>query len=195
MAWRLARWKDCDGGCSTRSPTFPDLNNRGSVPGRHPDYMAGDRYKLADGRGASPDGTAWVGGNQLHKELWGLYERVGRRAERITLPALKALPNFGTLFEMDWPMQGAWKGNAVQWFLDRDFGWPVRGDHVQAILDRCATLGIWDPTLYDPGLDYVTTYSDDERKALGQEFHVDADMTDAQRARVPAACCHYWERV
>ncbi len=194
MPWQLRRWKSCDGGCSVRAPSFPDLNNRGTVPGRHPDFMAGDRFKLAETGGTTPDGMPWTGGNQLHKEIWELYEKVGRDAERISLADLQALPNFSILFDIDWPKQGAWKSNAVQWFLDRDFGWPVRTGHVMRILNRMAVLSLWDPKLYNPGLSYDATYSDKERAALGQEFHVDADMTDAERRAQEPACCHYWER-
>ncbi len=195
MPWELKRWKSCDGGCATRSPTFPDLNNRGTVPDRHPDFMAGDRFKLNEAGGTTPDGMEWTGGNQLHKELWALYERVGRDANRIALADLEALPNFGPLFTLDWPKQGAWKGNAIQYFLDRDFGWPVRTRHVMSILNRMADLGLWDPKLYDSGISYNTVYSDREREALGQEFHVTAGMSQAEKEATDAACCHYWESV
>jgi hypothetical protein len=195
MAWQLKRWKTCDGGCSIRAPSFPDLANRGTVADRHPDFMAGDRFRLSESGGTSPDGLEWSGGNRLHKELWDLYESVSRRPKDITLAALEALPGFGQLFTLDWPKQGIWKGNAIQWFLDRDFGWPVRTPHIQAILNRMAELGIWKPNLYDSGISYDTVYTDKERAALGQEFHVTAEMTQAEKEAVPAACCHYWERV
>ena len=157
--------------------------------------MAGDRFKTSKAGGTSPDGMLWTGGNQLHAEIWRLYESLGRNASGIRLADLQALPNFGALFGLDWPLQGAWKGKAVQWFLDRDFGWPVRTPHIQAILDQMAVLGIWDPTLYDLGISYDVIYTDRQRAALGQEFHVDAGMTKAEKEAVPAACCHYWERV
>ncbi len=195
MAWQLKRWKSCDGSCSIRSPSFPDLANRGTVADRHPDYMAGDRFKLSESGGTSPDGMEWTGGNQLHKELWDLYESVSRRPQAITLQALQALPGFGQLFTLDWPKQGLWKGLAIQWFLDRDFGWPARTPHITAILNRMAELGLWNPNLYDSGISYDTVYTDEERKALGQEFHVTAAMSPAEKEAVEAACCHYWERV
>ncbi len=195
MPWQLKRWKSCDGGCSKRSPSFPDLNNRGTVPDRHPDFMAGDRFKLTEVGGITPGDMEWIGGNALHKELWDLYNRIGQRADRIAMRDLEMLPNFSTLLTLDWPKQGMWKGNAVQWFLDRDFGWPVRTRHVMKILNRMAVLGLWDPKLYDPSLSYDVTYSDEERVALGQEFHVTADMSQEEKEAVPAACCHYWERV
>ena len=195
MPWRLALWKPCDGGCAVRAPTFPEDSNRGTVAGRHPDFMAGDRFQLNEVGGTSPDGREWSKGNLLHKELWALYEAKGRNPKRIRLSGLKALLGFGQLFHLNWPLQGLWKGKAIQWFLDRDFGWPVRGPHVQAVLDRMAELGLWDATLYDPGLDYETVYSDEERAALGQEFHVTADMTKAEKEAEEPACCHYWEKV
>ncbi|KKN36035.1 hypothetical protein LCGC14_0777740 [marine sediment metagenome] len=195
MSWKLSRWKPCDGGCAVRSPTFPDETNKGTVLGRHEDYMAGDRYKLSDIGGTNPDGFEWTGGNLLHKELWALYESVGRNAKRLRLADLKALPGFGQLFGLNWPLQGLWKGNAIQWFLDRDFGWPVRGVHVQAILDQMAKLGLWDSALYDPGLDYTTVYSDEEREALGQTFHVTDKMTQTEKETEEPACCHFWEKV
>ncbi len=204
MAWRLARWKACDGGCSVRSPTFPDETNKRTVPGRHEDYMAGDRHKLNELGGTTPDGGDWVGGNALHREVWALYEAKGRDASRITPGGLQALANFGQLFALDWPLQGIWKGNAIQYFLDRDFGWPVRGPHVQAILDRMAELGLWDSTLYDPGLSYDEVYDDDsdELEIVGghlsirsQLWHVEDAMTQAEKEAEEPACCHYWERV
>ena len=195
MPWQLKRWKPCDGGCSTRSPTFPDLANRGTVPDRHPDYMAGDRFKRSDIGGTTPDGMAWTGGNQLHKELWDLYESVSRRPGDITLAALEALPGFGQLFTLDWPKQGLWKGDAIQWFLDRDFGWPVRPPHVMAILNRMGELGLWNPAIYDPGLSYDAVLTDEQRTAAGQEFHVTAAMRPAEKEAVEAACCHFWDEV
>ncbi len=191
--WKLARWKPCDGGCSVRAPTFPDETNRGTVDGRHEDYMASDRYKLDESGGTTPDGMEWTKGNLLHKELWSLYEDKGRRVGQIEIADLHALPGFGQLFSLDWPPQGIWQGNAIQWFLDRDFGWPVRGPHVQAILDRMAELGLWDSKLYDPGLDYDMIYTDHQRAAMGQEFHITHDMTKAKRAAQEPACCHVWE--
>ncbi len=195
MGWKLSKWKRCDGGCSIRSPTFPDEANKGTVPGRHEDYMAGDRYTLHESGGMNLDGGEWAGGNLLHKEIWALYESKRHKAQRITLVDLQRLPAFGQLFSLDWPLQGLWKGNAIQWFLDRDFGWPVRGPHVQAILDQMARLGLWNSTLYDPGLDYETVYTDEEREALAQEFHVARDMAQAEKEAQEPACCHFWEQI
>lgn len=196
MGWRLAKWKDCDGGCGVRAPSFPNVTNRGTIPGRHEDFMAGDRYILGDlAGGINLDGNVWRNGNRLHKELWDLYEEKNRNTKRIKLSDLRSLPNFGQLFNLNWPLQGMWNGNAIQWFLDRDFGWPVRGPHVQAILDRMAELGLWDSTLYDPGMDYTTVLTNEEREALMQEFHVTDDMTQAEKEAEEPACCHYWEDV
>ena len=193
MAWVLERWKSCDGGCSIRAPSFPDLSKLGTIPGQHPEFMAGDRYKLDDAGGTSPDGMPWTGGNALHKELWQLYEHHGRNADRIELSDLKSLPLFGDLFGLDWPPHGLWKGRAIQWFLDRDFGWPVRTPHIQAVLDRMARLGIWDSTLYDSGIEYGKTYTNEQRAAFGQDFDIDDSMTLMEKQLEEPACCHYWQ--
>ena len=195
MGWKLATWKACDGGCAVRAPSFPDEANRGTVPGRHPDFMAGDRFQLDEPGGLNLDGREWSKGNLLHKELWALYDSKGRNPKRIRLRDLRALPGLGQLFNLNWPPQGLWEGNAIQWFLDRDFGWPTRGPHVQAILDRMAELGLWDSALYDPGMDYTTVYSDEEVEALAQTFHVTDDMTQAEKEAEEPACCHLWESV
>ena len=196
MPWKLSRWKACDWGCSARSPTFPDMNNLGTVPGRHPHFMAGDRFVLGDAvGGVNPDGGIWRDGNKLHKDIWDLYERVDRDISKITVGSLRSLPTFRELFTLNWPPEGSWKGQAIQWFFDRCFGWPVRGTHVQAILDRMAELGLWDPTIYDPGIFYDVVYSDEERVFLGQEFHVTSEMTLAEKEVEEPACCHYWEEV
>lgn len=199
MPWKLEQWKRCDGGCARRAPRFPndELNQ----------YRSGDRHQTSEPAGTNPDGGEWEGGNSLHAELWALYEAKDRNTNRIKLSDIDALPGLSAIRALDWPKQGPWKGQPLQWFLDTDFGWPVRGPHVQKILDRFAALGLWNPTLYSTGINYDTIYGDDEATEFathfdgiqvsirGQSFHVRHDITDAVRDAIDAPCCHRWSRV
>jgi len=162
MPWKLAQWKPCDGGCSVRSPRFPRPDRLGTVPGRNPRYMAGDVMQMQEPGGTSPDGIAWVGGNRALKELWELYESVERNAQRIRARDVQALPSITEILARTVDVGPAWaERGPLQWHLDTDFGWPVRGPHIQAMLGRLAALGLWDPDFYSTGMDYDTVFPDE----------------------------------
>lgn len=196
MPWKLVRGI-CAGGCAIRAPRFP--NNKLSQA------YSGDRYLTNQVGGVSPDGYEWSQGNAVHAELWALYEAKGRNTNRIKLADIDALPLLSAIrAETDWPRQSMWKNAPLQWFLDTDFGWPVRTPHIQAILDRFEELGLWDSTVYDPGLSYDVEYADDEAKVVigkdglehisirKQMFHIEYDWTPEQIADSQPACCHRW---
>lgn len=199
MSWQLQQWKRCDGGCAVRAPRFPvDEVDQ---------YRSGDRHATTEPGGTNPDGGEWEGGNALHAELWALYESHGRDATLITTAELRALPGLDAILALNWPLQGLWAGQPLQWFLDTDWGWPVRGPHARAVLDRFAALGLWDPALYDPGLDYTTIHPERDGitvetpfdgpqiSVLGQHFHTRHDQTDAERQALADPCCHLWRHV
>ena len=170
--------------------------------------MVGDRYQRDYPLSTSPDGTQFVGGNQAHAEIWALYESLGRDASKITRRNFRALPAIAEIIALE-GTEGAtgpaWENRALQWYLDTDFGWPVRTPHIKAILDRLAALGLWDATFHDDMMDYETVYPDEwlggtlVENAAGKIIrlsngHVNVGMPTIQRgAHIPAAVGHWVE--
>src|SRR3990167_6800070 len=185
MPYKLVRWKPCDGGCATRSPRFPNQANLGTVADRNLKFMAGDRYQRNYPGGVSPDGLAWVGGNEVHTQIWGLYESLGRNPQRITRRNFTALPAIAEIMALE-GVEGstgpAWENKALQWFLDTDFVLPCRTPHVKAILDRLAALGLWDATFCDISMSYDTIYPD-EWVQEPENGHLNVGMPTMWRGR------------
>jgi hypothetical protein len=124
--------------------------------------MAGDVMQMAEPGGRGPDGTEWVGGNRGIAALWQLYEDVGRNPQRLNARAVRNHPTIREILSRTADVGPAWaERGPLQWHLDTDFGWPVRLPHIQAVLDRLAALGLWDPDFYSTGMDYTTVYPDE----------------------------------
>ena len=180
--------------------------------------MAGDRFQRQYPGGTSPDGLAWVGGNEAHVQIWTLYESLGRNPQRITRRNFTAIPAITEIIALEGVPGStgpAWEDKALQWFLDTDFGWPCRPPHVKAILDRLAELGLWDPLFCDITMSYDTIYPDEwvqepvdghvnvgmpsmmrgKQGFGGQLFHVESWMTAEERAAEEPACCHMWQPI
>lgn len=162
--------------------------------------MADCIYHLNEPGGTSPDGTQWRGGCQLYKEMLAAIASRGAETNmnRLRLQDLRAQPNIRQLIDEEVrPALRESRGKPVQWFGDTCWKWPVMTPLISALWERAKALGL---VADDPGfsavLMYDRDYSDAEREALGQEFHVtDAQVLDGTAATVPATCCHYWKAV
>ena len=56
-------------------------------------------------------------------------------------------------------------------------------------------LGLWDSSVYDPGIQYNTVYSDKQRAEFRQDFDIDDSMSLLEKQLEEPACCHYWRHV
>ena len=198
MPWKLSRWKTCDGGCCVRSPRFP--NPGGGPDPERPAYMADCIYHLNEPGGTSPDGTQWRGGCQVYKEL--LTAIANRNAEtnmnRLRLADIMAQPTLRQLVNKEIrPALRESRGEPIQWFGDTCWKWPVMTPLISALWGRAKSLGlVADDPGFSPVLMYDRVYTDEEREAMGQEFHVTWEQVQSgEAATVPASCCHVWEAV
>ena len=196
MPWKLARWKPCDGGCCVRSPRFPRA--QGGPDNTRPAWLADCIYHENQPGGISPDGTEWRGGCTLYTELLGVIASRGG-VNNVRIQDLRGLNNFGRFVRGQEPPPNhrTFRGNTVQWFLDTCWKWPVMTPTITALINRAKALGIFQD---DPGfsavLAYETEYTDEQRVALGQEFHVTHEQVVAGTAvNEEPACCHYWQQV
>ncbi len=197
MPWRLARWKDCDGGCCVRSPRFPKANPT-PIDATRPAYMAGCRYQLNEPGGTSPDGASWRGGCVLYKELLGAISDRGDRAVRKS--DLDALPEFSKMRVIASEDSRAIDARgALSWF-QTCWQWPAATPTLAKLRDRFTQLGLWDGDGF--GIEYDTIYDDSEaeivdghRAIRGQAFHVEDEWDAAKRAIAEPACCHFWQAV
>lgn len=195
MPWKCARWKSCDGGCCVRSPRFPR-----AMPGpdaTRPAYMADCRFHLNQAGGTNPDGSSWRGGCQVMQAIYAIIAARGGvskvRAQDITgnttLAAVRAVTTE--------PKRTIDRRGGLFWFINTCFMWPLPTATQTAFRDRLVTLGLIPASDASyPLVDAAKpSYTDAERTAKGQEFHVTSDMTAPQKAAQEPACCFEWEPV
>jgi hypothetical protein len=200
MPWKLTRWKPCDGGCCVRSPRFPRADNLGTVPGAHPAFMADCVYHLNEPGGTNPDGSTWRGGCALYRDLLqAVAERnAANNISRLRTTDVLSKPSLGPIIREEVAVSGRdFRLNVRQWFLDTCWIWPVPTTLIQAVITRLQGFGWYQN---DPGfsakLSTTTIYTDAEKAATEQEFHVTwAQVQDGSALTVPATCCWVWEPV
>lgn len=212
MPWKLSRWKACDGGCCTRSPRFPNeptthIETVGDGPTvevdvitypERPAYMAGCRYQLNEPGDTSPDGTDWLGGCVIYKELLGAIADSGQTpVSKKDIDKLTEFTKMRVIATED--SRAIDPRGALSWF-QTCWQWPAPTPTLAKLRDRLTQLGLWDGR--DFGIEYDTVYDDSEaeivnghRAIRGQTFHVEDEWDAAKRAAVESPCCHFWERV
>lgn len=195
MSWKLSRWKGCDGGCCVRSPRFPK-----ATPGpdlARPAFKADCIYHEKTGSGTNPDGSHWFGGCALYREI---NEVIAARngTNRVRRQDLESKPNLGPVVKnLISPLNRTTRGPAIQWFLDTCWKWPAMTPTIAAFVDKAKALGIFtDDPGFSPLADSSRIYTDEEKAALDQEFHVTHAQVQAGTAvNEEPACCFYWEQV
>lgn len=200
MPWKLARWKPCDGGCCVRSPRFPKSANLGKVDPERPAFMADCVYHLNQAGGTSPDGSTWRGGCALYIDLLQAVDErnAATNISRLRTQDITSKPNLGPVVQNAVTVEGrTLRENVRQWFFDTCWVWPVPTPLIQSVIDRVKQFGFYrDDPGFSAKLSYERTYTDAERAAAGQEFHVtDAEVKAGTAASHEPACCHYWMSV
>lgn len=191
--WKLIRWKPCDGGCCARSPRFPK-DNLTPRDATRPAFHADCRYHLNEAGGTSADGTQWRGGCAIYKELLANVATRGGDATQVTRGELDADEKLTEISNIvSEPLRQIHKEGGLQFFMETCWEWPAATPTLTALRERMEALGMISPVQIGGVIDYDTVYTDQERAAIGQEFHITHDMTRAQRTAQEPACCHVWE--
>lgn len=198
MPWRLSRWKVCDGGCCVRSPRFPRPAG-GPDPDR-PAFNADCVFHLNQPGGTSPDGSTWRGGCQLYTEILEAItaRNASNNMSRVRLSDLRAKAGLVSVIDANTtPQLRTFRDTPIQWFLDTCWKWPYKSPLISAFWERVKALGLaHEDDGFSPLLDPARTYTDAEREAIEQEFHVtDAQVRAGTAIAEEPACCFYWEQV
>jgi len=171
-----------------RSPRFPKPNLT-PLDNTRPAYYADCRYHLNNG-------TSWRGGCAIYNEINALIASKGGDISKITKGNLLSQALTGEIRAITTePLRTIDARGGLYWFIHTCYLWPVPTAQQIAFKDRLVALGLMPPIGNEYPLMQDKVYTDAEKEAAGQTWHVTDDMTAAEKAAQEPSCCFFWKVV